>query len=121
MDKQTLIEYCLTKQGAYIDFPFAGDNYATIKIKNEKTGRYKIFAEIFELKGENMLTFSTDSELAILLRNQYPDMIIKGYHCPSVQAKYKSSAYLKFFESSLIKQFVDTSYEIAKEKLKIKD
>lgn len=121
MDKQNLIDYCLSKNDAYIDFPFAGVNYATIKIKNEKTGKYRIFAEIFELKGENMLTFSTDSELAFLLRNQYPDMVIKGYHCPAVQAKYKSSAYLKYFDENMLKQFVDISYIIAKEKLKIKD
>lgn len=119
MDKEHLIEYCLSKSGSYLDFPFAGDDYAVIKLKNEKTQKYRIFAEVFVLYNQNMLTFSTDSELAVILRNQYPDIVIKGYHCPSVQAKYKSSVYLDKMNEEMIKKFIDCSYTIAKQKLKI--
>ena len=49
MNKEHLIEYCLSKSGAYLDFPFAGDDYAVIKLKNEKTQKYRIFAEVFVL------------------------------------------------------------------------
>ncbi len=119
MNKEHLIEYCLSKSGAYLDFPFAADDYAVIKLKNEKTQKYRIFAEVFVLYNQNMLTFSTDSELAVILRNQYPDIVIKGYHCPPVQAKYKSSVYLDKMNEEMIKKFIDCSYAIAKQKLKI--
>lgn len=121
MEKEKLIEYCLAKNGAYLDYPFAGNDYAVVKINNEKNGKYRIFAEIFTLKNEDVLTFATDSELAILLRNQYTVKVVKGYHCPPVQAKYKSSVYMKYFEEDIIKKFVDISYEFAKQKLKISD
>ncbi len=114
MNKEHLIEYCLSKSGAYLDFPFAGDDYAVIKLKNEKTQKYRIFAEVFVLYNQNMLTFSTDSELAVI-----PYIVIKGYHCPPVQAKYKSSVYLDKMNEEMIKKFIDCSYTIAKQKLKI--
>ena len=53
MNKEHLIEYCLSKSGAYLDFPFAGDDYAVIKLKNEKTQKYRIFAELFVLYNQN--------------------------------------------------------------------
>lgn len=119
MSKEEIVQYCLSKQGAYLDFPFAGDNYAVVKIANEKTGKNRIFAEIFELKGQDMLTFSTDSEVAIILRESYQDRITKGYHCPPVQAKYKSSLKINDFDIEDLQKFVDMSYDFAKIKLKL--
>lgn len=119
MNRVQLIEYCLAKVGAYLDFPFAGDNYAVVKIKNEKSGKNAIFAEVFELKGEEMLTFSSDSEVAIILREKYPDKIIRGYHCPPMQAKYKSSLLISHFEDEELQKFVDISYNYIKTKLKL--
>lgn len=120
MNKEQAVEYGLTKNGAYLDFPFVGNDYAVIKIKNDKTGKNRIFAEIFSLGELDMLTFSADKDLTINLRNQYPDKIKKGYHCPSVQAQYKSSLELTQFDDITIKQFIDLSYSLAKVKLKIK-
>ncbi len=119
MDKSQLIDYCLSKQGGYLDFPFAGDDYAVIKIKNDKNGKYRIFAEIFLLSGRDCLTFSADEETAFGLRIQFADYITKGYHCPPVQAKYKSTAPIEFFDDDMLKSFVDLSYDYAKRKLKI--
>jgi len=101
MDKSQLIDYCLSKQGGYLDFPFAGDDYAVIKIKNDKNGKYRIFAEIFLLSGRDCLTFSADEETAFGLRIQFADYITKGYHCPPVQAKYKSTAPIEFFDDEI--------------------
>lgn len=119
MDKGQLIDYCIAKDVSYLDFPFSGEDYATIKIKNPKTGKYRIFAEIFTLKDKDYLTFSTDEETAIFLRNSYPDLVTKGYHCPPVQAKFKSSVYIDMLDDESIKKFVDISYLRAKQMLKI--
>ena len=120
MDKQTLLQYCLDKTYTYLDFPFKGEDYAVVKVKNSENGKNRIFAEIFSLGELDMLTFSADKDLTINLRNQYPDKIKKGYHCPSVQAQYKSSLELTQFDDITIKQFIDLSYSLAKVKLKIK-
>lgn len=120
MNKEQVMKYGLSKGGAYLDFPFVGNDYAVIKIKNEKTGKNRIFAEIFSLNDLDMLTFSADKDLTINLRNQYPDKIKKGYHCPPVQAQFKSSLVLTQFDDITIKQFIDLSYEFAKFKLKTK-
>lgn len=119
VNKTQLIDYCLSKQGGYLDFPFAGDNYAVVKIKNVKNGKYRIFAEVFELKGQDCLTFSADEEIAFALRNQFAEAITKGYHCPPMQAKHKSTAIIDFFDDDQLKSFVDISYDYAKSKFKI--
>lgn len=115
MDKQTLIEYCMKKQGAYLDFPF-GDGYAVVKVKSEK-GASRIFAEIFTLKGVDTLTFSSDENTAIFLRETYPDVVTKGWHCPPVQAKYKSSVALNAVDSETLLKFADISFVRALSKL----
>ena len=117
MDKQQLAEYCLAKEGAYLDFPFAGDDYAVVKVKKTDGGKNRIFAEIFTLQGVEMLTFSTDENTALCLRENFPDIIVRGWHCPPVQAKYKSSVAIKLVEDEQLLQFIDASYKRALSKL----
>ena len=110
-----LTEYCLKKDGAYLDMPF-GVDYLVIKLKKGEKSR--IFAEIFELNGQLKLTFSTDESTAELLRMTYPDSIVMGWHCPPVQAKYKSTATVQDFSTLELFRFIDLSYERCVEKLK---
>lgn len=117
MKLNELLEYCLNKEGAYVDFPF-GSDYITVKIKNGS--KSKIFAEIFTLNSELKFTFSTDELTADFLRNTNPDVIVKGWHCPPVQAKYKSTATVDDLPNDLLLQLVDISYEMAISKLGIK-
>ena len=51
MNGEEIIKYCLEKGGAYLDFPF-GEGYATVKIKTSPKRNGYVFAEIFELNGE---------------------------------------------------------------------
>lgn len=117
MTKQQIIEYCLAKEGAYLDFPFAGEDYAVVKVKKTEGGKSRIFAEVFTLNGADMLTFSTDENTALFLRENFPDIIIKGWHCPPVQAKYKSSVAIDLIQDEQLLQFLDTSYQRALSKL----
>lgn len=119
MDKGLLINYCLTKSGAYLDFPFHGEDYATVKIKNTITGKYRIFAEVFTLNDNDYLTFSTDEITAIGIRCNYPNIVKKGYHCPPVQAKFKSTVDICELDAEIIKKLVDVSYLRAKQMLHI--
>lgn len=83
-----ILDYCLQKKGAYADYPF-GTDYITVKVKNSR--KNIIFAEIFVLDRELKLTFSTDENTAQRLRRDYATVIVRGWHCPPVQAKYKST------------------------------
>ena len=59
------------------------------------------------------MTFSTDADTALALRAEYPDVIVKGWHCPPVQAKYKSTVFIADMTEDLLKSFVEMSYERA--------
>ncbi len=109
-----LVDYCLSKEGAYLDFPF-GPNYVTIKVKSSKN---RIFAEIFMLNNELKLTFSTDEMTAQFLRSTYPQVIVNGWHCPPVQAKYKSTVTVNRVSNELLLSLIDMSYDRAISKLK---
>lgn len=110
-----ILDYCLQKNGAYIDHPF-GEDYITVKVKNSR--KNVIFAELFVLCNELKLTFSTDEKTAQRLRSEYADIIVKGWHCPPVQAKYKSTVSVDGVPYEIIRQLVDMSYDRAISKLK---
>ena len=115
MSPKELLTYCLEKDGAYIDYPF-GDDYPVVKLKSSNGKKTRIFAEFYNLDGRDIMTFSTDADTALTLRMEYPDVIIKGWHAPPVQAKYKSSVFISQMLDSMLKDFIDISYERAKNK-----
>lgn len=110
-----LLEYCLSKEGAYLDFPF-GLDYITVKVKNSSKNR--IFAEFFTLNNELKMTISTDEMTAQFLRLNYPQIVVKGWHCPPVQAKYKSTVTVNKISHEILLSLIDMSYERAILKLK---
>lgn len=110
-----ILDYCLQKNGAYVDYPFGAD-YITVKVKNSR--KNVIFAEIFVLERELKLTFSTDEITAQRLRSDYAGVIVKGWHCPPVQAKYKSTVAVDGVSIETLQKLVDMSYDRATSKLK---
>ncbi|MDE5654023.1 MAG: MmcQ/YjbR family DNA-binding protein [Clostridia bacterium] len=117
MSTKELLQYCLAKQGAYIDCPF-GNDYTVIKIKSTEKDKSRIFAEFYTLDGKDIFTFSTDADTALALRMEYPDSITRGWHCPPAQAKYKSTLVIADIADELLTYLADTSYLRALEKLK---
>ena len=81
MTHKEILNYCLTKKGAYQDSPF-GDGSICVKVKK------RIFAQLFYLKGEPMFTFNGDMMTRDYYRRAFPDDIKRGYHCPPVQQPY---------------------------------
>ena len=110
-----ILDYCLQKNGAYVDYPFGAD-YITVKVKNSR--KNIIFAEIFVLDRELKLTFSTDEYTAQKLRSDYTDIIVRGWHCPPVQAKYKSTVAVDGVSMETLQKLIDMSYDRAISKLK---
>lgn len=81
MTHKEILEYCLSKKGAYEDHPF-GDGSVCVKVKK------RIFAQLFYLKGMPMFTFNGDAMTGDFYRTAYPDNVTRGYHCPPVQQPY---------------------------------
>lgn len=104
MTPEDCISYCLTKNGAYDDYTF-GLEITIIKVKG------KIFAQFFQLKGENMATFNCDMLMGELYRKQYPDIVVRGWHCPPVQQPYFNTVPLdNSLTDDVIKEMIDHSY-----------
>ncbi len=105
MLKDEIIEYCLNKNKAYIDYPF-GDIPICFKVNK------KIFAELYPLDNDYKITLKCDAFLAELYRKQYPNDIVRGYHCPPMQAIYRNTVYInKIVDDKLIFEMIDHSYD----------
>lgn len=87
MDADALIDYCLTKPGAYLDYPF-GVDVAVVKVKAPTQSSGRIFAQVALIGGVPSATLSCDPATAVTYRQLYPGVVVRGYHCPPVQQPY---------------------------------
>lgn len=75
MDRESLIQYCLTFPGTYQDTPFRDPNWLVIRL----TGSKKVFAWIFERQDKLWINLKVDPEWRDFWRNAF-DSIIPAYH-----------------------------------------
>ena len=73
MDSRSFLAYCLSKPGAFEDYPF-GPDPIVVKVAS------KLFALLSRQNGVDILSLKCNPEYAQLLRNQYVGSIIPGYH-----------------------------------------
>ena len=100
-----MIKYCLTKKHSYIDFPF-GEQPVCIKVNG------KIFAEIYTHGDNFKITLKCEPILAELFRQQYPDIVVKGYHCPPTLQRHRNTIYInKGVPDKEIFSMIDHSYD----------
>lgn len=111
MHPQTLIDLALQKPGAYEDHPFGPDS-VIIKV------RKRIFAQVFTLRGVDSATLNCDLMTGQFYRDLYPDVIVRGYHCPPVQQPYFNTFPLDGrVPDDMILEMLDHSYETVVAKL----
>lgn len=111
MTHSEILSYCLEKQGAYEDHPF-GEGCTVVKVKK------RIFAQLFMLGGEPMLTFNGDIPTGEFYRNLYPEDVRRGYHCPPVQQPYFNTVRLSgSVPDEEIRNMLDGSYKYVVSKL----
>lgn len=112
MQAQELIDYCLKKKGAYVDFPF-GDSITVIKVKG------RIFVQLFILKGVLSVTLNCSKEGGMFYREMFPNVVVRGYHCPSIQQPYFNTFALEgsSVPDEVIFQMADHSYSYVVSKL----
>lgn len=99
-----LIEYCLGKRHAYIDFPF-GEQPVCIKVNG------KLFAEIYTHDDNFKITLKCEPIIADFLRQHYFGIVVKGYHCPPALQRHRNTVYInKGVPDSKIFSMIDHSY-----------
>lgn len=98
-----ITEYCLSKKEAYVDYPF-GDIPLCFRV------RKKIFAELYPSLENYKITLKCDPVLADFYRQEYPEIVVRGYHCPPVQQPYRNTIWIAGIDSELLYDMIDHSY-----------
>lgn len=100
---EEIIDYCLDKNKSYVDYPFG---VTPICIKLNK----KIFAQIYPLSHDYKITLKCDPVTASFYRDQFPGIVVRGYHCPPVQQPFWNTVYIEQIpeESCHFLKFNDT-------------
>jgi len=112
MTHQQIIDYCLQKPYAYIDFPFE-PNVPVIKVKAPSQEKGRIFAQTFTLHGEPKASLNCTPETADFYRAVYPDAVTRGWHCPSVMRPHVNTVKLDgTVPDEEIYLMIDHSYEV---------
>ena len=107
MEAEELRDYCVSKIGVTEDFPF-----------DQETLVFKIGGKIFLLMSleKQPLAFNVKTEpgWSEELREQYPE-ITPGYH---MNKKHWNTIVVKGLKTSLIKDWINDSYELVQPKIK---
>lgn len=104
INPQSLIQYCSKKPKAYIDHPF-GLEPVCIKVNG------KIFAEIYLGEDNYKITLKCEVALAQLYREQFPEVVVRGYHCPPIQQPHRNTVWVNKIADDILFQMIDHSYE----------
>lgn len=111
MTTEEILNYCLAKPGAYIDFPF-GDLPVCVKVGK------RLFAQLYPKPDDYKITLNCDRVTGELYRNLYPDTVTRGYHCPPALQPYFNTIQLKGIVSEdELKKMIDHSYTTVVKKL----
>lgn len=105
MQIEAITKYCLNKNKAYIDYPF-GDIPICFKVNN------KLFAQLYPMPDDYKITLKCDVLLAEFYRRQYKDIVVKGYHCPPIQAAHFNTIYINKIDDKVLLEMIDHSYDI---------
>ena len=108
MNKQEIINYCLTLPNTFEDYPFPDDNISVVMKHLENK---KWFALLMEVKGKLYLNIKTEPSYSELLRSAY-DYIIPGYHMN--KEHWNTIIIDDKVDVSLVKELIEQSYELTK-------
>ena len=104
-------EYCLNQPGAYETRPF-GKYPICYRVMG------KIFAQFNPEEKFYKMTVKCDPEKAYVYRQLYPELVVRGYHCPPVQQPYWNTIDLdRFSNMELLFQMIDEAYDAVVGKL----
>lgn len=111
MLNEQITAYCLSKSGAYEDFPFG-----KIPVCYKVCGR--LFLQLYPLPDNHKITVSCEPMLADFYRSQYPGVVTAGYHCPGRLKPYMNTVFLnQSVMDTVIFEMIDQSYDQVVQKL----
>ena len=106
MANEEIIAYCLGKPQAYEDQPFG-----------EFPVCYKVWGKIFAQLYHDRITLKCTAFSGQALREAYPGVVVRGYHCPPVQQPYWNTIDLTAFPAEALPHLIDHAYETVVAKL----
>jgi predicted DNA-binding protein (MmcQ/YjbR family) len=102
MDAEDIRSYALQKADVTEGFPFGGDTLV-----------FKVKGKLFLLMGLDSMPLrfnvKCDPERAIELREEYPDVILAGYH---MNKKHWNTIVVEGLKTIMIKEMIDESYRL---------
>ncbi|MEP6646424.1 MAG: MmcQ/YjbR family DNA-binding protein [Saprospiraceae bacterium] len=103
MNIESFRKYCMSLQGVEETLPFGPDTLV-----------YKVYGKVFALTGLDEEEFSVnlkcDPDRALDLRDEYPDMIIPGWH---MNKKHWNTVYFEAgIPEKILKELIDHSYRL---------
>ena len=104
MKAEDIMAYCLSKHKAYEAYPF-GDVPICYKLNN------RIFAQLYPYEHDYKITLKCTADMGDFYRQMYPDIVVRGYHCPPVQQPYWNTIYLNSFPDDELLNMIDLAYE----------
>ena len=111
MTTDELLEYCLTKKSAYVDFPF-GELPVCVRVEG------RIFAQIYPHPEERKVTLKCEPLTGDDYRRRYPGAVVRAYWCPASQQLYWYTLMLNgTVPDGALKGMVDHAYAAAVAKL----
>ncbi len=96
--------YCMNKPCVYESRPF-GPDLLCYRVAG------KIFCQLSNKQEWFKTTLKTNPEAADFYRQAYPNVIVRGYHCPPVQQPYWNTAELSEIPWDLLARMIDEAYE----------
>ena len=105
-----ILALCLKKPGAEETLPF-GPWPICYKVRG------KIFAQVYPDK----VTLKCTAFSGEALRQAYPGIVVRGYHCPPVQQPYWNTILLEHFPEEQLPILIDHAYDTVVQKLPKKD
>ncbi len=115
MNRQELIDFCLTFPNSYEDYPFdvVADENATAVLRCR--GNKKSFALILQNNGKLYLNLKCDPFEADILRQSFSG-VIPGWH---MNKKHWNTVFMDVdVPDELIKRMIENSYDLVKPKLR---
>lgn len=92
--------YCMNKRKAEETFPF-GEYPICYKVGG------KIFAQLYPDK----ITLKCTAFQGQMFRQAYPEIVVRGYHCPPVQQPYWNTVDLTRFPPEELPYMIDLAYD----------
>lgn len=107
-------EYCMKKPCSYESRPF-GEYPICYRVAG------KIFAQFTPEEEYFNLTLKADALKAQIYRSLYPEVVVRGYHCPKVQQPYWNTIHLKELNENVVFDMIDEAYDEIIKKLTKKE